>query len=49
MTHTVQHEDCLCLFLQNEFQAKEDSMAYHLHTLALVYVEVWYTPIIREQ
>ena len=30
----------ICLFLQNEFQAREDSMGYHLHTLALVYVEV---------
>ena len=30
------------VYKQDDFQAKEDSMVFHSHTMALIYVEVWY-------
>ncbi len=28
------------MYKQDDFQAKEDSMVFHSHTMALIYVEV---------
>jgi hypothetical protein len=30
------------MYTQDDFQAKEDSMVFHSHTMALIYVEVLY-------
>ena len=30
------------MYKQDDFQAKEDSMVFHSHTMALIYVEVLY-------